>query len=113
MKNITGSYVAENYYMFDYFNEVVKDLGDIISIDFSKRFMTLGEIKKILASTKKWFISQQLYEQHKKLVALYITELQALIFKFCCKSQDIVPYLGKFDNSQSSFLGFFILLNYF
>jgi hypothetical protein len=51
--------------------------------------MTLGEIKKILASTKKWFISQQLYEQHKKLVALYITELQALIFKFCCKSQDI------------------------
>ena len=53
MKNITGSYVAENYYMFDYFNEVVKDLGDIISIDFSKRFMTLGEIKKILASTKK------------------------------------------------------------
>ena len=53
MKNIAGSYVAENYYMFDYFNEVVKDLGDIISIDFSKRFMTLGDIKKILASTKK------------------------------------------------------------
>jgi len=53
MKNITGTYVAENYYMLDYFNKVVKDLGDIISIDFSKRFMTLGEIKKILASTKK------------------------------------------------------------
>lgn len=53
MKNIAGSYVAENYYMFDYFNEVVKDLGDIVSIDFSKRFMTLGDIKKILASTKK------------------------------------------------------------
>ncbi len=53
MKNITGTYVSENYYMLDYFNKVVKDLGDIISIDFSKRFMTLGEIKKILASTKK------------------------------------------------------------
>ena len=53
MRNITGTYVAENYYMLDYFNKVVKDLGDIISIDFSKRFMTLGEIKKILASTKK------------------------------------------------------------
>ena len=53
MKNIAGSYVAENYYMFDYFNEVVKDLGDIVSIDFSKRFMTLGDVKKILASTKK------------------------------------------------------------
>lgn len=53
MKNITGTYVDENYYMFDYFSEVVKDLGDIASIDFSKRFMTVGEIKRILASTKK------------------------------------------------------------
>jgi transposase len=53
MKNITGTYVDENYYMFDYFNEIVKDLGDVVGIDFSRRFMTLGEIKKILAQTKK------------------------------------------------------------
>lgn len=53
MKNITGTYVDENYYMFDYFNETIKDMGNAVGIDFSKRFMTLGEIKKILAQTKK------------------------------------------------------------
>ena len=62
MKNITGTYIDENYYMFDYFNEIVEDLGNLVGIDFSKRFMTLGEIKKIIAQTKKWVISQQFYD---------------------------------------------------
>ena len=53
MKNITGTYVDQNYYMFDYFNEIVEDLGNVVGIDFSKRFMTLGEIKKTIAQTKK------------------------------------------------------------
>lgn len=52
MNNITGTYVDKNYYMFDYFNEIVEDLGKITDIDFSKRFMTLGEIKKIISHTK-------------------------------------------------------------
>lgn len=52
MKNITGTYVDKNYYMFDYYNEIVEDLGKTIGIDFSKRFMTLGEIKKIISQTK-------------------------------------------------------------
>ena len=52
MNNISGTYVDKNYYMFDYFNEIVKDLGDAVNIDFSKRFITLGEIKKIIAHTK-------------------------------------------------------------
>lgn len=53
MKNITGTYVDKNYYMFDYSNDVVNDLGKSTDIDFSKRFMTLGEIKKIISHTKK------------------------------------------------------------
>jgi transposase len=52
MKNISGTYVDKNYYMFDYFDEIVKDLGDITDIDFSRRFMTLSEIKKIISGTK-------------------------------------------------------------
>ena len=52
MNNICGTYVDKNYYMFDYFNEIAKDLGDAVNIDFSKRFITLGEIKKIIAHTK-------------------------------------------------------------
>lgn len=52
MRNIIGTYVDKNYYMFDYYNEVVEDLGKTVGIDFSKRFMTLGEIKKIISQTK-------------------------------------------------------------
>ena len=52
MKNITGTYVDKNYYMFDYCNEIVEDLGKTVGIDFSKRFMTLGEIKNIISQTK-------------------------------------------------------------
>jgi transposase len=53
MKNITGTYLDENYYMLDHYTNIVRDLGDTAGIDFTKRFMTLGEIKKILAETKK------------------------------------------------------------
>ena len=52
MKNIMGIYVDKNYYMFDYYNEIVEDLGKTIGVDFSKRFMTLGEIKKIISHHK-------------------------------------------------------------
>jgi hypothetical protein len=37
-------------------------LGNAVGIDFTKRFMTLGEIKKILAETKKWDITQRIYD---------------------------------------------------
>lgn len=47
------SLVQQNYYLFDYYDEVLKDIGSIIDIDFGKRIRTLGEIKKILAKTKK------------------------------------------------------------
>jgi transposase len=53
MKKITGTYLDENYYMLDHYNATVEDLGNAAGIDFTKRFMTLGEIKKILAETKK------------------------------------------------------------
>ena len=53
MKKISGTYVDKNYYMFDYFDETVEELGKVSNIDFSKRFMTLGEIKQILADVKK------------------------------------------------------------
>jgi transposase len=47
------TYMQQNYYLFDYFDDVLKDMGETFGIDFSKRVRTLGEIKKILASTKK------------------------------------------------------------
>ena len=53
MKNITGTYLDKNYYMFDRSNGIVKALGEAAGIDFSKRIRTLGEIKKITADVKK------------------------------------------------------------
>ncbi len=47
------SLIQQNYYLFDYYDEVLKDIGKNMVIDFGKRIRTLGEIKKILAKTKK------------------------------------------------------------
>lgn len=47
------THMKQNYYLFDYFDEVLDDIGSIFQIDFSKRVRSLGEIKKIIASTKK------------------------------------------------------------
>lgn len=45
--------VQQNYYLFDYYDEVLKNIGIALDIDFSKRIRTLGEIKKTIANTKK------------------------------------------------------------
>ena len=52
MRNISGTYVDKNFYMFDHFNEIVEDFCKITNINFSKRFKTLAEIKKIVVNTK-------------------------------------------------------------
>ncbi|TAH59900.1 MAG: IS1634 family transposase [Fermentimonas caenicola] len=47
------SLLQQNYYVFDYYDEILKDIGKVMDIDFAKRIRTLGEIIKILADTKK------------------------------------------------------------
>jgi len=47
------SLLQQNFYAFDYYDEVLKDIGDVTGIDFSKRIRTLADIKTILAETKK------------------------------------------------------------
>ena len=47
------SLLQQNYYLFDYYDEVLKDIGTITGIDFSKRIRTPGEIKQIIADSKK------------------------------------------------------------
>ena len=47
------SLLQQNYYHFDYYDEVLKDIGKVTGIDFSKRIRTLGDIKQELADTKK------------------------------------------------------------
>ncbi|RCX18343.1 IS4 family transposase [Anaerobacterium chartisolvens] len=42
-----------NHYLFDYIDDVLLDVGNKLDVDFSYRSRTLGDIKKILAATKK------------------------------------------------------------
>lgn len=47
------SNIQENYYLFDYFDTVLKDIGSVTNINFSLKNRTLQDIKKILGNTKK------------------------------------------------------------
>jgi transposase len=53
LRKASCSYLQENYYLFDYYDEILKDIGDEMDINFGRKYMSLGEIKKILADTKK------------------------------------------------------------
>ena len=43
----------QNYYLFNYCNEILLHIGEKLEIDFTKRIRTLGDIKKIFAQSKK------------------------------------------------------------
>jgi len=47
------SHIQQNYYLFDFYDEVLKEIGNSLQIDFSKQILSLGDIRKILGSTKK------------------------------------------------------------
>lgn len=47
------THMKQNYYLFDHYDDVLKALGEHFDIDFSKQIRSQGEIKKILAGTKK------------------------------------------------------------
>ena len=47
------SHLQQNYYLFDYYDEVLEDIGEKLEIDFSRKVLSLGEIKNFLGATKK------------------------------------------------------------
>jgi hypothetical protein len=50
---VACSLLSANIYHFDYVDQIVLDIGETLGIDFSKKYLQLGEIKKILGATKK------------------------------------------------------------
>ena len=44
--------LEENIYRFNFYDTVLKDIGNSINIDFSLKNRTLQDIKKILGNTK-------------------------------------------------------------
>jgi transposase len=53
LRNAECTHLKQNYYLFDYYDEVLEQMEKEFHIPFSNRIQSLGEIKKILASTKK------------------------------------------------------------
>jgi len=53
LKKSECTHLQTNHYLFDYYDDVLKDIGSVFDVDFSKRVRSIGEIKKILADTKK------------------------------------------------------------
>lgn len=50
--NYSCSYLEQNYYLFDYRDEVIKSFESLFGFDLSKKIMSLAEIKKILQYKK-------------------------------------------------------------
>ena len=53
LRNISCSRESENFYLFDYRNDITEALGEGFGLDFNKERLTRGEIKKYLAMVKK------------------------------------------------------------
>lgn len=53
LRRVECSNVEENIYIFDYKDEICSEIGAALGIDFSRKYMTFGEIKKILGNVKK------------------------------------------------------------
>lgn len=51
--NYSCSYLDQNYYLFDYRDEVLKTIESVFGFDLSKKIMSLAEIKKILQYKNK------------------------------------------------------------
>jgi len=53
LNSYSGSKLEENLFVFDHRDEVLDAVGRACNIDFSLKYRTLGEIKKLLAKLKK------------------------------------------------------------
>jgi hypothetical protein len=53
LNNISCSVEQDNLYLFDYRSKISDAIGSALSIDFTKKRLRLGEIKNILAASKK------------------------------------------------------------
>jgi hypothetical protein len=53
LKKSECTHLQSNHYLFDYYDDVLKDIGNVFDVDFSKRVRSIGEIKNILAESKK------------------------------------------------------------
>ena len=53
LSNCNCSNYHENYYLFDYYDKILKDIGKVMNINFSLKNRSLQDIKKNLSEAKK------------------------------------------------------------
>ncbi len=53
LRGSSCSHAHENYYLFDYYDEILADIGANMGIDFTKKYLSLKEIKTVLGEVKK------------------------------------------------------------
>ena len=53
LKKCSCTNVDQNYYLFDYYDEVLQNVGVATNVDFSTKIRTLQQIKKNISETKK------------------------------------------------------------
>jgi len=53
LNRVACSHETENIYLFDYYSETAKCIGETVGIDFSKKRMRLGHIRGIIGEAKK------------------------------------------------------------
>jgi len=53
IKSANGSLISGNLYNFNYFDEILQEIQKKFGITLDRQFLTIGEIKKIIAKTKK------------------------------------------------------------
>jgi hypothetical protein len=53
LRRVSCSPLEENWYLLDYADDITAAINNKLGIDFNRRYLRLGDIKNILANTKK------------------------------------------------------------
>jgi len=53
LSRASGSLFEENWFVFNHADEVTRSVGELLGVDLSRKYLRLGEIKKILGETKR------------------------------------------------------------
>ena len=53
LNKASGSRLEENWYVFDHTDEITDTINELLGVDLSRKYLSLGDIKNILGATKK------------------------------------------------------------
>jgi len=53
LNKASGSRLEENWFVFNHSDEIISSIGKVLDVDLSRKYLKLGDIKKILGTTKR------------------------------------------------------------